>query len=93
MIGSFELRKCGFTGGSQLDGCFDAVISATPAEITLHSLVNFLVGWIGLLFQQCRRGHDLSGLTITTLWHYQFFPGLLYGVIALLRKAFNGSNS
>src|SRR5690606_1145047 len=57
--------------------------------ISVHSILDFCVGWIGVVRQQRCGGHNLPGLTIATLRDIVLQPGLLNGGVAVFRKALN----
>src|SRR5438034_1135347 len=60
-----------------MNGATDALIRSTAADIARHADVDVIVGWPRPFAEQHRRGHDLSGLTITALRHVLLDPGLL----------------
>jgi hypothetical protein len=72
-----------------MDGNTDPLISAATADIALHGRINFLIGWVRIMAEQGGRGHDLSGVAIAALRDLFFDPGFLYGMVIILRKAFD----
>jgi hypothetical protein len=55
----------------------DSPVHPAPTNIAGHSLVNFFVTRMIISVKQGDGGHDLTGLTITTLWHLVVNPSLL----------------
>ena len=65
-----------------------------PAIALLESRLDVLcvdvgVRYVRIVFQRGRGLHDLSGLTVTALWHLQFLPGNLDGVSPFRVEAFD----
>src|SRR5271169_270741 len=54
-------------GSGLFDGFADADVSHAAAEIAGHHAVYVLVAWRWKILQQCRRLHDLAGLTVAAL--------------------------
>src|SRR6266446_9954741 len=69
----------------------NALIGAAPADVG-HHVVDVPVGRFGLLPQEGRRGHDLPGLAVAALRHVELRPGLLHGMGAGGRQAFDGDD-
>ena len=64
------------------EGSANSWVGPTAANVTRHGCVDkVVVDAIGIMRQQSRRGHDLAWLTVTTLHHVQFQPGLLHRMI------------
>jgi hypothetical protein len=53
--------------GDLLDRGSNAAISAAPADIAAHGLVDIGIGGFGGLFEQRRGSHYLAGLAIAAL--------------------------
>src|SRR5712692_6527356 len=70
-----EFMSCPPTGG-HVDGRANALVGPAPADVR-HRVVDVLVGRLRIALQQRRRGHDLSGLAVTTLRHVERRPRLL----------------
>src|SRR5207302_2416347 len=69
----------------------DALIGAAPTDVG-HRVVDVPVGRFWLLPQEGRRSHDLPRLAVAALWHVDRRPGLLHGVRAGGRQAFDGDD-
>src|SRR5882762_10165522 len=69
----------------------NALIGAAPADVG-HRVVDVPVGRFGLLPQEGRRGHDLARLAVAALRHVELRPGLLHGMGAGGRQAFDGDD-
>src|SRR5215831_16558442 len=69
----------------------DALVGAAPADVG-HRLVDVGVGRFGLLCEERRRSHDLSRLAVAALRHIDRGPGLLHGMRAVARQAFDGDD-
>src|SRR6516225_10043997 len=75
---------------SRLDGGGDALVAAAAADVAAHYVVDFGLGRVLRLGQQCCRLHDLAGLAIAALRHVECPPSLLHRVIALGVEPFDG---
>src|SRR5258707_6881181 len=69
----------------------NALIGAAAADIG-HRLIDVLFGRLGVLLEQSRGRHDLSGLAIAALRHVEPGPGLLDGMRGVGRKALVGDD-
>src|SRR6266702_5483486 len=63
--------------GRVLDSLADSHISTAAADVPRHRGVDVAIGRVGVRGEQRRRGHDLAGLAIAALRHFQRDPGLL----------------
>src|ERR1700756_2652099 len=70
----------------------NALIGAAAANVAAHEVVDVLIRRSGFLGQQSHGGHDLSRLAIAALRDVFCDPGLLHGVRAISREAFNGGD-
>src|SRR5262249_3785537 len=64
----------------------------TAATDVGHRVIDVLIGRLRLSLDQRCRGHDLTGLAVTALRHVHRRPGLLHGVGAVRRQAFDGDD-
>ena len=64
--------------GARFDRVADAHIGAAAADIARHRRIDIGIVGVRRTFEQRRRGHDLTGLAITALDHFQIEPGLLH---------------
>src|ERR1700728_180112 len=87
--GRFRLEQC----SGAMNRLADSRIGAAAAYVAGHCSVDVRVAGSGVVLEQCRRGHDLSGLTIAALRHVEFDPGPLQRVTAALRKALDRRDS
>ena len=71
----------GRCAGSAMNGAADALIGAASADVAVHGAIDFGVRGFWRLRQQCRRGHDLSGLTVAALRNLFCNPGRLQRMI------------
>jgi hypothetical protein len=70
----------------------DTRIGATTADIPGHGFVNISVGRFRDFGEQHGGAHDLSRLTITTLWHVNFDPCSLKRMAEVVRQTFYRPN-
>jgi hypothetical protein len=70
-----------------MDGVFDALITAAPANITRHRFAYLIMSGFGILHEECGGLHNLAGLAITALRNVSLAPGLLNRVITRGMKA------
>src|SRR5438445_5942639 len=75
-----------------MDCAPDSRIRPTAANVAGQRLVDVLIGWIGNLFEQHRRAHNLSRLAIPALRHVYFKPGALQGMAQVGRESFNSGD-
>src|SRR5678816_4864077 len=76
------------SSGRHVHRLANALIRSASADVG-HRVVDVLVGRLGLLLQESRRRHDLPGLAVAALGHVEGRPGLLHGVRAGGREAFD----
>src|SRR5215831_8739450 len=69
----------------------DPRVGAAATDIG-HRVVDVLVARLRLALEERRCGHDLPGLAVTALRHVERRPGLLDGVGAVRRQAFDGDD-
>ena len=67
--------------GGVFNGSANPKVRAATTEITQHRLINLRICRRGILFQECSRRHDLSGLAIATLGNVMVAPRLLQRVL------------
>ncbi len=72
----------------QPDRPADAGVRSAGAEI-VDGDINLFVGWVGIGFQQGCHRHDHTGCAKPALHHPFFGKGLLHGMAAIARQAFN----
>src|SRR5467141_2682767 len=60
-----------------LDGFADPHVGSAAADVAGHGLVDITVLRARVACQECRCGHDLTGLAIATLYDFKIEPGLL----------------
>jgi hypothetical protein len=70
-----------------MDGVFDALITAAPANITRHRFAYLIVSGFGIFHEECGGLHNLAGLAITALRNISLAPSLLNRVITRGMKA------
>ena len=76
-----------------LDRSANAHIGPTAADISCHRGIDVGVIRIGRCLQQCRRRHDLAGLAIAALDHFEIEPRLLHlGADRRVADAFDGGD-
>src|SRR5260370_10847668 len=75
-----------------MNGLADALVRAATADVAANGIVDVGVGGVGFLGKQGDGGHDLSGLAVAALRNVFFHPGLLHGMAAVRRKAFDGGD-
>ena len=68
-----------------------AVEGAAAANVS-DAGIDISIAGIGIAVEQRGGTHDHAWLTITALWHVEFLPRLLNGMIAIRRQAFNGDD-
>ncbi len=68
----------------------DAGIGGAAADVAAHRGIDVGIGRRGILFQQRRRRHDLSGLAVAALRDLQFDPGRLHRLGLLALQALDG---
>src|SRR5260370_1221530 len=68
----------------------DALVRAAPANIAGHGTIDVLVCWLRNRGQQHRGGDDLTGLTVSALWHLFGEPRTLQRVTTVLRQSLDG---
>src|ERR1051325_431225 len=71
-----------------VNGGADPLIGAAATDVR-HGGVEVLVAGMGILREQGRRGHDLTGLAVAALRHVFLDPGLLDRVAAIRRQPFD----
>src|SRR5215472_3670928 len=76
-------RRC------EMDGVFDALVSAAAADVARHRVPYLIAGRFWILDQQRDRLHDLTSLAIAALRNVQLAPGLLNRMVAGQVKAFD----
>ena len=69
----------------------DADISSAAADIGKVG-IDISVGRLRVLLQKCHRRHDLTGLAVAALRDILCKPGLLHGMPAVGRQAFDGGD-
>jgi hypothetical protein len=84
------LRTAGFQFGGATNGGANAVVGATPADVSSHGVIDLLVGRVWRLCEQRRCRHDLARLTIPALRNVDFDPSYLHGMIVVSRKTLDG---
>src|SRR5271156_1200210 len=60
-----------------LDGRADAHVGAAAANVSCHRRVDVSVVWVGRIREQRGGGHDLSGLAVAALHHFEAEPRFL----------------
>ena len=75
-----------------MDGVFDALVAAAPADVPGHGFADLVVRRFGILDQQRRCLHDLAGLAKAALRHVELPPGYLHGMITIWMKAFDSGD-
>ena len=70
----------------------NAVVRPAAAQVAGHRLRNLIVGGLRSLGQQSRRGHDLTGLTISALRNLLLDPRLLQRMQSTSGQALNGGD-
>src|SRR5262245_29129299 len=73
-------------GRGQVNRGPDALVGTTPADVR-HRVVDVLVGRLCVALQECRRGHDLTGLAVAALRDIERRPRLLDGMRSIRRGA------
>ena len=71
-----------------LNGRTNAVVGPTAADVA-HFAINFFIGRVRVGLQQRCGGHYLAGLAVAALGNVQIQPGLLQGMGAIRREAFD----
>src|SRR4029453_3149861 len=72
-----------------MDGVFDALVAAAPADISGQGFADLVVRRFWIIHQQRRCLHDLAGLAKAALRDIELAPGLLNRVVARRMKAFD----
>src|ERR1700676_5124858 len=75
-----------------MDRLANSLVRPAAADIAAHSVINFRVAWRSFFSKQRHCGHNLSGLTISTLRNVDFHPGLLHGMSAVGGKPLDGGD-
>src|SRR3954447_5039306 len=75
-----------------MDGAADGLISTAAADVVAHGFVDISVGGVRGLGEEGSGGHDLAGLAVAALRDVLRDPGLLEGVAAIGREAFDGGD-
>jgi hypothetical protein len=76
-----------------LDGRDDSAIGAATADVPAHALFHVRIALAARFFEQCDRGHDLSGRAIAALISIMLDECGLHRVQGARRaQTFNGSN-
>ena len=55
----------------------------------MHGVFDIRFAGVRIAFQKSGSGHDLTRVTVPTLWYVDFFPSLLYGVLTEFGKSFD----
>ena len=90
--GTPALRNCFGHFRGAMDGAANSWIRPAAADISRHGSINVVVRRVGSFFEQGHRAHDLAGLAIATLRHFNFEPRALYRVISVRRESFDGGD-
>src|SRR6478735_3696540 len=61
-----------------LDGLPDTHVGTAATDVAGHLCVDICIGWMRMLGEKRRCGHDLSRLAVTTLGHLVGDPRFLY---------------
>jgi hypothetical protein len=72
-----------------MDCVFDALVTATAADVTRHCFAYLIVIGFWIFHQQGCGLHDLASLAIAALWDIQLTLGLLDRVIPHRMKTFD----
>src|SRR5438105_13970637 len=75
-----------------MDGVFDALIAAAPADVARHGFAYLIVVRSWIFHEECRSLHNLAGLAKAALRDVELAPSLLNRVIAGRVKAFDGGD-
>src|SRR5271163_1868525 len=79
LVATVMARSSRLRGRSRLlDGGADAHIGAATADVSCHRGVDVGIVRVGRRFEQRGRRHDLAGLAIAALDHFEIKPGLLH---------------
>lgn len=90
-IRSKKPARLGYLRGA-MDSAANARIGRAATDVSGKRPIDVVVGRIRFFFEQGRRAHDLSGLTVAALRYFDFNPGPLQRMVPVGREPFDGGD-